>query len=250
MRSALRVMKAVQSSSFLVSSQFSQLQRIAGVERPAPSMINGAGMGLFAGRPADAGEVISLYPVHGIGRDNHFADGQAAFLAADEHGDYFDTSEVPAYRQYLLGERSLLFLPASSSAPIFIDCNPNAPLVPGWRGSLVNDGAACTGGSEAEVVRYYVESKRTKNCALVPFGPAPLMAYVTTRRVEAGEEFSTTYGADFWLAGAPLELTPSINLLVRELATCLHTTAQAVAASYAPDLRILTALFERSSKRR
>ncbi len=74
--------------------------------------------------------------------------------------------------------------------------------------------------------------------------------HVTTRRVEEGEEFSTTYGADFWLAGAPLELTPSVNLLVRELATCLHTTAQAVAASYAPDLRILTALFERSSKRR
>ena len=252
MRSVLRVMRVVQMPTFLSSSQFSQLGRVGAIERPAPSRIEGAGMGLFAGRQADAGEVIALYPVHGIGRENHFESGQAAFLAADEHSEYFDTaSETPAYRQYLLGERSLLFLRASVSAPIFIDCNPNAPIVPGWGGLLVNDGSACTSGSEAEVVRYYVESKRRKNVALVPFGPAPLMAYVTTRRVDEGEEFATTYGADFWLAGlSPLELTTSIQALVHDSATCLHGTAQAVAASYAADIRILTALFERASKRR
>ena len=104
-----------------------------------------------------------------------------------------------------------------------------------------------------QVLAYYAASAARKNCVLVPLGPAPLMAYVTTRPVAAEEELLTCYGADYWLAlsrpdGArALELTPPIHAAVAESAACLRERAQGVARDYAADAAALEAVFAQLS---
>ena len=45
-----------------------------------------------------------------------------------------------------------------------------------------------------------MQSTRAKNCVHIPFGPSPILATITTRKVKKGEELFTTYGAVYWLA--------------------------------------------------
>ena len=104
----------------------------------------------------------------------------------------------------------------------------------------------CADASEAEVVRYCETSRAGKNCVLVPLGPAPLMAYVTTRSVGVGEELLTTYGCEYWLSatsGAGVELSPPVSSLVREAAACLRASAERVRNDYAHDAAALTRMF-------
>lgn len=156
---------------------------------------------------------------------------------------------VSAYRQYLIGERQLFSLHAkhtSSETPIFIDVNPNIERTAGWQGSLVNDGDVCVSSSEDEVVRYYETSRARKNCVLVPIGPSPLMAYVTTRAVNAGEELLTTYGCEYWVsaaAGATVKLSPRVRTLVRQTAADLRDSALRVTRDYAHDAATLSRMF-------
>jgi hypothetical protein len=48
-------------------------------------------------------------------------------------------------------------------------------------------------------VAYLEESLANFNVVMTPFGPPPLMAYVTVKPVEAGTELLATYGLDYWL---------------------------------------------------
>jgi hypothetical protein len=48
-------------------------------------------------------------------------------------------------------------------------------------------------------VAYLDESLANFNVVMTPFGPPPLMAYVTVKPVEAGTELLATYGLDYWL---------------------------------------------------
>jgi hypothetical protein len=48
-------------------------------------------------------------------------------------------------------------------------------------------------------VAYLEESLANFNVVMTPFGPPPLMAYVTVKPVEAGAELLATYGLDYWL---------------------------------------------------
>jgi hypothetical protein len=48
-------------------------------------------------------------------------------------------------------------------------------------------------------VAYLEESLANFNVVMTPFGPPPLMAYVTVKPVEAGSELLATYGLDYWL---------------------------------------------------
>jgi hypothetical protein len=82
---------------------------------------------------------------------------------------------------------------------LYIDVNPQRPLVPGWMSHLVNDGATVLFNTEQGVLDYYSASRTAKNCVHVPFGPAPILATVTTRKVKKGEELLTTYGCTYWL---------------------------------------------------
>jgi hypothetical protein len=248
---SLDILRVIQDPAinFLGHPNFEQLGAIGSGVFAAPSLIQGAGNGLFLTRSAVAGTVVSLYPVHGIGRMAHFESGDAAFLAADDDATFFDSvADEPAYRQYLIGSRQLLSLPSSATkgaTPIFIDANPSREHTLGWQGSLVNDGAVCASSSEQDVIEYYTSSRSVKNCVLVPLGPAPLMAYALTRDMEVGEELLTTYGCEYWLAGSEstAELTPSVNALIADAASCLRDTAKMVAAKYGRDCAELQRMF-------
>jgi SET domain len=82
---------------------------------------------------------------------------------------------------------------------LYIDVNPQRPLVPGWMSHLVNDGATVLDNTEQGVLDYYSASRAAKNCVHVPFGPSPILATVTTRKVKKGQELLTTYGCTYWL---------------------------------------------------
>ena len=45
---------------------------------------------------------------------------------------------------------------------------------------------------------YLNTSLEHMNCIMTPFGPPPLMAYVTIKPVEPGNEFLASYGLDYW----------------------------------------------------
>jgi hypothetical protein len=78
---------------------------------------------------------------------------------------------------------------------------------------LVNDAAAADFGirrsssaasldldeTVGTAVAYLQESLANFNVVMTPFGPPPLMAYVTVKPVEAGTELLATYGLDYWL---------------------------------------------------
>jgi SET domain len=82
---------------------------------------------------------------------------------------------------------------------LYIDVNPQRRLVPGWMSHLVNDGATVLVNTEQGVLDYYSASRAAKNCVHVPFGPSPILATVTTRKVKKGQELLTTYGCTYWL---------------------------------------------------
>merc|ERR1712048_895294 len=113
---------------------------------------------------------------------------------------------------------------------------------------LVNDGATCMAPDEAALITYYETSMARKNCVLVPFGPAPLMAYVTTRDVRDGEELLTTYGCEYWLNEIPdaserLEATPDVLTLVRQTAASILLQSSTIARNYAKDIAQLKSTF-------
>lgn len=249
---ALDVLTTLQNPEvhFLSHPDFQRLCDLSAIERPGKSLIEGAGMGLFSSRPIPAGTVVCLYPVHAIGREKHFDSGETAFLSSDEDSLHFDlVGDAPGYRQFLIGQRPLFSLSAkhtTSKTPIFIDVNPKTARTPGWQGSLVNDGDVCISSSEDEVKRYYQTSRAKKNCVLVPMGPAPLMAYVTTRAVDPQEELLTTYGCEYWLSatgGKAVQLSPNVKELVRQTAADLRDSATLAARDYAHDMAALTRMF-------
>jgi len=84
---ALDVLATLQSpqNRFLSHPRLKRLGELSAIERPGDSLMEGAGMGLFPSRDIPAGTVVCLYPVHGIGRERHFENGEAAFLAGDLH---------------------------------------------------------------------------------------------------------------------------------------------------------------------
>jgi hypothetical protein len=64
----------------------------------------------------------------------------------------------------------------------------------GFDSHRVNDGATVISNTELGALSYYQTSRAAANCVHVPFGPSPLLATVTTRKVKKGEELLTTYG--------------------------------------------------------
>ena len=68
-----------------------------------------------------------------------------------------------------------------------------------WVSQYINDGAIIPSNDEKGVQAYYTNSKKLKNCIHVPFGPSPIMATMTTKKVKKGEELFTSYGAVYWL---------------------------------------------------
>ena len=187
--------------------------------RVGPSLIAGAGLGVFCNQKTiKQGTILSLYPVHCLGLDvedsdeiddesdaaNRYTEQATASLTVsleeDDDNDVIHGKFSDSYLLYILGSRPLLgSTDLLTHGKLFVNVDPGRPVMPGWVAHLVNDGAVVHSNSEEGLLAYYEASARAKNCALVPFGPSPIMALVATRKIRLGEEFLTSYGGIFWL---------------------------------------------------
>ena len=200
----------LQGPSGLILERDPGLERArSGVRVESQSTVDGRG--LVATRALGIGELVSLYPMHAL-RAAHDDDDRDrdrggdrlpldtdVWYATEEERAWFLANEVEARR----------FRAAGAGGAVTIDVCPLRPLNPLFAAHFVNDAAALDETcSFAEAALAYTRSSVLgANAAIVDFGPAPVLAYVTTRPVDAGAEILTTYGAEYWLEqrGASLD---------------------------------------------
>jgi hypothetical protein len=177
------------------------------------------GFGVTASRNFQAGEVAALYPIHAIGYANGPAPATVHPLSSRVYGHsqhekrleivggsdlvYFK-NEAYFFGAGGAGEGDFSFSIDDPSGKYVFDVNPDRRTDRLFVGHLVNDAASAnfdtnTAAPEA-AVSYLKSSLQGINVVMTPFGPAPLMAYVTTRPVNKGEEFLGSYGLDYWLS--------------------------------------------------
>jgi hypothetical protein len=214
------------------------------------SSIEGAGRGLFAKKAIKANTIVSFYPAHTLG-----VDGQGFVVTSDED-DYFRNhpSSQSAYLhctdQPLFQRPSILV--NNNEEPIYLDINPNREMVDGWVSQIINDGATVEANSDEGVLDYYRASGKSKNCIHIPFGPSPILATVTTKKVKKGEELLTSYGGTYWL-GVWLDvhgeegvtITPAIQSEIQASARDLIQSMQSVNTLYKSQLEALQAAFDK-----
>ena len=108
----------------------------------------------------------------------------------------------------------------------------------GWIGHYINDGATVSTNSEVGMLDYYSASRQCKNCVHIPFGPAPLIATVTTRKVNKGEELFTSYGCLYWIENILKEgedcadITEAVQMEAKQTAQDLFSAMQSARTRY------------------
>ncbi|CAB9513329.1 expressed unknown protein [Seminavis robusta] len=243
----VNIMDAVMTSEFMHSSpslktMYSQMIKNVEIKQ---SSIPDAGLGLFAKKNIKAGTIVSFYPAHALGVDN---DDQCLFVQAPQDADYFrdhpssDSCYLHCTDQPLFRRTSLLQqqLANDNDMPLYLDVNPHRkPIVDGWVSQFINDGAVVQSNSEEGVLDYYEATGRAKNCIHIPWGPSPVMATVTTRKVKKGQELFTSYGSTYWLGvllgihgTQGVGITPPIQAKIQETARDLLASMQAVSVTY------------------
>ena len=228
-------------------------QRIQKVVASGESSIPGAGKGLFATKNIKKGTLIGFYPVHGIGAE--FEDGSYVCCGmSPEDQTHFDGIKdlKSNYIQYLIGSRKLGTANFGEETQLFVDVNPSRADSSGcWNGHLVNDGATMTENSEQGMLDYYDASQRCKNCVHIPFGPSPLIAVVTTKKVKKGEELFTTYGCFYWLetiiqpGEECADATEAVQLKARDTAQDILTAMRGAQTMYSNQQKEIQESFEK-----
>lgn len=215
---------------------------------PQISTINNAGRGLFASRDFGRGEIVSLYPVHSVGVV--IGDEFRAATSTDDQHYFEERSYETGYRINLIGNR--LFpggfkFDGTQQVP-YIDTNPDNPDRPGWMAHLINDCATVSvnGENMAEktILKYYETVSQRCNCLIVPFGPAPLCAAVTTQTVAKGEELFLSYGHKYWSAAERNILTERIQAAQDAVYDQIMAAMDAVEASYRQEALELGEIFD------
>lgn len=197
-----------------------------------------AGTGLIAKRRFEAGEVVALYPIHALGyakgRDppavhppsqrkdiNHCSTrsqtssrdaivGTSDLVCFQDEASHFGVIIDPANatENEEEGRVDYAYTMLDPSGRYVFDVHPSRPLVNDmFLAHFVNDAAAadftnCRWDDDVaakEALNYLKTSLSNFNCVMTPFGPPPLMAYVTVKPIEAGSEFLASYGLDYWL---------------------------------------------------
>lgn len=220
------------------------------------SSIPGAGLGLFAKKAMKANTVVSFYPAHSLGIDSETESFFVSLNDADR--EYFEqhpssqSSYLHCTDQPIFDRPSIL--KDGDEEPVYLDVNPHRTIVDGWVSQMINDGATVTANTEEGILEYYRQTKLAKNCIHIPFGPSPIMATVTTKKVKKGEELFTSYGGTYWLGvwlnvhgeeGTPI--TAEIQKEIRETATDLFACMKSVSVVYGNQLEALGVGFENIS---
>ena len=233
--------------------------------RIGPSSIPGAGSGVFATKNIKAGTIIGFYPVHGIGLERF--DMNAFATASKEDQEYFDGQNLDHddgagdfenddktkndgenvanhnYLQYLVGSRPLCgYQTLEDGGTLFIDVNPKQVVQETWIGHFINDGAIVESNTEDGLLDYYRNSAQRKNCVPVPFGPSPILAAVTTSKINKGDELFTTYGGAYWLdtllqltleEEEPVDISDKVQMQAKETAKDLFGAMQKAQVTHA-----------------
>ena len=153
------------------------------------------GVGLFALRDLEAGDFVALHPVHRVLQP--MPDGQVAGAIMSEEDDaYFRSSagvsdDEFAYRQVAYGNIYSHVDPNRPEA-FLLDANPTQPDIAGWLAHRINDGAVLSpGASDTAIADYYQASSAARNVCAVALC-VPLLGFVTTAPIAAGEELLAT----------------------------------------------------------
>ena len=191
---ALERMQILQTQCYLPNS------KVASVHVDKSSIPN-AGKGLFASKNIQAGTIVCFYPVHAIGLDNE-DHGDTLYVSANDNDEISVGNTAQDYTldyiQYLVGSRPLG--DTAMGTGLFVNANPSKmDDADGWLGHYINDGATVLSNTHQGIMDYYDASKKSKNCVQIPFGPSPILATVTTRKVKKGQELFTSYGCFYWL---------------------------------------------------
>ena len=208
-----------------------------------------AGLGLFATKNIKSGTIISMYPAHTLGVELPLSSGSSKEIwvtASHSENDriYFTNNPPSSASPYLhatdqpiFGRPSLLAtkFPQLKDLPIYLDVNPNnhnhnhdeeelqKSTTTIWVSQYINDGAIVETYDQNGIEMYYKQSTKRKNCIHIPFGPSPIMATITTRKIKKGEELFTSYGCVYWLG--------SLSSVSETTSTSSTTTATTTATT-------------------
>lgn len=254
LKDTLAKMNIVMSSSEFLETNPVLKQMVSkmnkNIEIKDSSIVGGkAGLGLFATKNIKAGTIVSFYPAHALGEDS-----ETEFVSLLEDDASYFADHPPTQSSYLHCTDQPIFGRLSAlqtQDPLYLDVNPNRDRAPTWVSQMINDGAVIADNTEAGVLKYYQESGNTKNCIHIPFGPSPILATVTTKKVKKGEELFTSYGGTYWLGvwldvhgedGVPI--TPAIQAEIQTTATDLFTSKKGVETTYTNQIDALQQAFD------
>jgi len=185
------------------------------------------------------------------------------YFAEHPHGNspYLHATDQPLFQRPSL--LSPLFNEDSKdeiSPPLYLDVNPtrNDELDPIWTSHYINDGASLLDtiqqkdtSIEDGIEEYYKHSSSKKNCIHIPFGPSPLLATITTKKVKKGQELFTSYGVVYWLGSVDMEddtasstsTTETIQNQILQSARDLQAAMEAAKNGYSNEASDLIAAF-------
>ncbi|GAX26270.1 hypothetical protein FisN_16Lh101 [Fistulifera solaris] len=249
-------MNQVMTTEFFASSPALSAMQVQCVQRIEikESSIPRAGRGLFAKNNIQKGTIISFYPAHALGIDDGLSSPLFRSLPHDE--EYF-ASHPCSESSYLHCTDQPLFQRTSILSPVvtghlFLDVNPHRDRVGAWVSHLINDGAVVTSNTVQGVLDYYHASGKRRNCIHIPWGPSPVMATVTTKKVKKGEEFLTSYGGTYWLGvlldvrgEEGIEIVPEIQAKIHESAKDLVKSMKAASTLYAEQEKAFRTEFDK-----
>jgi len=262
-----------------------------GLTEVKPSSIGGsngddAGLGLFAKKNIKAYTIVSFYPAHALGVDHDMissGDGSSPLFVTTPNNEayfakhssfnspYLHCTDQPIYQRPSLllednGEDVSQQQQQQQLPSVFLDVNPQLPRVDNcWVSQMINDGATVqqqqqpgATTTEAAILEYYRQSAAAKNCIHIPFGPSPVLATLTTKKVKKGQELLTTYGATYWLGEQPQDdgdnnnnnnhpdvtITPAIQQAIQETANDLRLCLDRSRTVYANQIEALQAAFD------
>lgn len=254
LEAALAKMAAISESDF--AARFNK-RRARSVE-VKESSIPDAGLGLFATEKIKSGTIISFYPVHTLGIDLGESIRRVSMDSAgqtrEQQEEESSGDQTNPYLLHILGNRPLMKLGLEDLGgdSIFLDVDIDQQESIGFQSHRINDGATVLTNSEDGALAYYQASRRAKNCVHVPFGPSPLLATVTTRKIKKGDELLTTYGCSYWLESLLTEtgeagetdMTESIVSEAKEVAIDIQKGMRGVSLTHASEAEQLQAIFD------
>ena len=215
-----------------------------------PSQIHGTG--LFAAGDIEAGEFVAFHPIDRLLQV--VGNGQIAGSLMDDEVDapYFQEAAADelADRQTAY-RKTYRHVDPRRPESCMIDANPQKADITGWLGHRINDGARLAPGESSEelILNYYAASGERRNVCTVALC-CPLVGFVTTRAVSAGEELLATCGHQYWTGSSTYaagEQAPQLSEVAALVNREVDLWQVATDKRYGKEIAALSTLIARTS---